>query len=198
MRVFDLSASQLTPRCVLRVVARIAGAASPQRQLHARLALTVPLILLLAGCLTTPRPSTTALIDALPSQVDGIELGTVNRIDDSFMSGHPLDDALARLSLDRTAASAVFRGAADGRLEVGAVAVEGAGGPIWTRTPRSLPLLTGALTLGRDRRARSANSNVGSQGPPSGSGSRGPSSWTTCGRRTRTVTGRSPRPKAVG
>ncbi len=103
--------------------------ASHQRQLHARLALTVPLILLLAGCLTTPRPSTTALIDALPSQVDGIELGTVNTIDDSFMSGHPLDDALARLSLDRTAASAVFRGAADGRLEVGAVAVEGAGGP---------------------------------------------------------------------
>lgn len=86
-------------------------------------------LLLLVSCLAAQsRPSVEMLRESLPRAVNGIELSLVQVIDDTYMSGHPLDDALAHLSKERGDASAVFRGDPVGRLELGAVAVNGVSG----------------------------------------------------------------------
>ena len=65
------------------------------------------------------------LLSLLPTKVGERQFDAVTVIDDSFVSGHALDDILSAIGKSRSDAAAVFRGPRDGSISVGAVTVSG-------------------------------------------------------------------------
>jgi hypothetical protein len=105
--------------------------------------------------LPTPLSPARQLLATLPIEAGGKVFDEYQIIDDSWNVGHPIDEVLAALGKERKDAVLVFRYADD--LTMGAVAVDGIGGPklldvfveTWNapavirRSPRPVGTLTG-------------------------------------------------------
>lgn len=83
-------------------------------------------VLIALTCLTCSATST--LLSSLPETADGIQFEDVIVVDQSFSSGHPIDDVLESLGKTRRDATAVFRGSAAASATVGAILVQGVSG----------------------------------------------------------------------
>jgi hypothetical protein len=71
-----------------------------------------------------------SLMDTLPVRPAGVQLDGSRVIDESFLSGHPADDALADLGKRRSDATIVERNASRGDAIVGAIVVDGVAGDV--------------------------------------------------------------------
>jgi hypothetical protein len=80
------------------------------------------------ACGAIPFIPANRLLSALPAAAGGIDFDTVRVIDDSFLSGHLVDDVLTALGKSRSDAAVVFRGDSAGGTTIGAIAVQGVGG----------------------------------------------------------------------
>jgi hypothetical protein len=78
-------------------------------------------LLLLVACASLAE----SLVATIPSRVGGMTLDAIQVVDDSYLSGHPIDDVLAVLGKGRKEATVVFRDATNGKLSVGAIVVAG-------------------------------------------------------------------------
>ncbi len=92
------------------------------------LGLSALFAVIVLGCSQPPRPTIEELRATLPTEVDGQPLDLVQIVDDSFLSGHPLDDVLGKLGKHRDEASALFLESSLGTGGVGAAAVDGVDG----------------------------------------------------------------------
>jgi hypothetical protein len=81
-------------------------------------------VVTLGGC-----GRTETLLSSLPSSVGDRSFDMVTVVDESFRSGHPVDDVLAALGKRRPDAAAVFRDASEGWGTAGAMTVSGVDGP---------------------------------------------------------------------
>jgi hypothetical protein len=82
-------------------------------------------VMLFAAAIVGCSLRTDALLSSLPETVGGHSFDGVQVVDDSFPSGHPVDDVLAVLGKRRPDAAAVFRYASDGSGTMGAITVNG-------------------------------------------------------------------------
>lgn len=75
------------------------------------------------------------LLATLPANAGGVNFDSTHVIDDSFMSGHPVDDVLAALGKRRSDAAVVERFPRDGvGGDIGALAVNGVAGDVLLET----------------------------------------------------------------
>lgn len=79
---------------------------------------------IVTGCIAR----TDALLGTLPRNVGGTAFTQVQVVDESFLSGHPIDDVLQRLGKTRKDAAVVYVYSADGSGTLGAATVSGVSG----------------------------------------------------------------------
>ena len=72
--------------------------------------------------------SANELLVKLPEVAGGVQFDGVQIVDESLNVGHPLDDALAVVGMERRDAVSVFRYSEDASATIGATVVEGIGG----------------------------------------------------------------------
>jgi len=87
--------------------------------------------LLAAGCAVV---QSQALLATLPTSAGGVDFDTPRMIDDSFMSGHPVDDVLTALGKRRSDATIVERVSWVGEGDIGALVVYGVSGEVLLNT----------------------------------------------------------------
>lgn len=85
-------------------------------------------IALVAACSALPFTAANQLLSSLPTSAGGIDFDDFQMIDDSFLSGHVVDDVLSALGKRRSDGAAVFRFSSVGGVSIGAVAVRGVDG----------------------------------------------------------------------
>ena|SRR5687768_1486386 len=83
---------------------------------------------LVAACSALPFNAANQLLSTLPTAAGGVDFDDVRVIDDSFLSGHVVDDVLTALGKRRSDGAAVFRFSSAGGVSIGAVAVRGIDG----------------------------------------------------------------------